>query len=225
MSIQTELTIEQLTNNLKKALSSKHNLILKDLKAREILAITLGFKNANTMLGILNKELSSAFEVDDYVVDLTNNNYGIGRIVKNNGYKNGIFTYTIDFGHENNSVEVKDCDIELLYEGNFNFSCSDNAHSIIVNCTITTDDQNMSISFNIVEYLKFLNLNELNSLYENMSCSTESDSVYWFFSRLGVLSHFDYYLDYKNTDIEETVGFSVDINKEQFTKYLKSIIK
>lgn len=231
MTIITDLTIDELTSNLKKSLKNKHNLVLKDLKVRELVAQTLGFKNANTMIGMAKKEEKSFsmdmglsdFDFGDFVSDKTDFSIGIGKF---KGISRETQICQVDFGFGN----IKECpasNLELFnsYNPEHDLFSPKNTNAVVA--LISSDDSNVSCELDITHYLKFLSLEDLSFLITSPTGGEESDKIYEFFSMLGALDILDNYLEHKNQD-EVVEGYSVAIEQSsiiEFTNNNKDFLK
>lgn len=227
MTIITDLTIDELTSNLKKSLKNKHNLILKDLKVRELVAQTLGFKNANTMIGMAKKEEKSLsfsmdvglsdFDFGDFVSDKTDFSIGIGKF---KGVSRETQICQVDFGFGN----IKECPVSNLelfnsYNPEHDLFSPKNTNAVVA--FISSDDRNVSCEIDITNYLKFLSLEDLSFLITSPTGGEESDKIYDFFSLLGVLDILDNYLEHKNRD-EVVEGYSVSVDPSSIIEFLNN---
>jgi hypothetical protein len=228
MLINTNIELDKLIANLKKALEEKYNLILKDLKVRELIALTLDYKNANTMLAMNNKpkveedeieHLNNVYQTKDVVFDITDDNLGIG-IIDHIRDVNGQKLYSVDFGYDQ-FPERLSSEIKPFESGDMQFNADDES---AIKATIVTDDNNITVELNIVEYVKSLYINNLRDLYENPSCSTESDDVYRFFEYIGELDIISSYLAYHNEkdDGSDMMGFSLSVDEDSLLKWIET---
>lgn len=215
----TDLTVDHLANNIKALLKNKYQKKINFLNSRELLSNILGFKNANTMIGLIKKThffRSNDFFVGQYVMSSLHPELGIGRLI-DISLSQSIFT--VDFGYgiisDLFNDDISYIDIDLIDVG----SKLENS----VTAVISTDDGvGLSCEFDIRNYLKFLSFDDLNTLLDNNKNSDESDKVFDFFSSLGFLEIIDIYLDHKNsTDVN--VGYSVAIDHESLNSFISSI--
>lgn len=244
----SKLTVEHISNNIKRLLKKKYNHKVNFLNARELLSNILGFKNANTMVAIIKEFKIGQSNIQpengmSNILGFKNSNTSFATVKESclsafNIFKVGQYVMSRlhpekGIGRLINNFGIIEVDFgfgvisELPRSDIMDIDCNlidvnpslKNSVTAIVN---TDDGSGLSCEFDIRNYLKFLSHKDLNTLLDNNSYSEESDKVYEFFSSLGFLEIIDLHLEHKNKE-ETLVGFSVSIEHKSLDYFISNL--